>query len=160
MIHICQDPLPSRAGSPDNVELAMELEGLQGWPPLSRRAQLSASCATIVIDIPVCPLPQNSAQTPAYRPGLSARITILFTTPGIASTLPPSRGTQKLWITSTLLTLTSTLRPAGISSVSTTVREPVTVWRENRHCQRSACASTVIAGGPPGPRILSPKTTP
>ena len=39
--------------------------------------------------------------------------------PGMASILPPSRGIQKLWITSTLDTRNSTMRPRGSASVFT-----------------------------------------
>ena len=53
-------------------------------------------------DVPVitaCWIPQSSAQRATYVPG-DALNHVSLTRPGIASILPPSRGTHQLWFTS------------------------------------------------------------
>ena len=49
--------------------------------------------------ITACWIPQSSAQRATYVPG-GALNHVSFVRPGIASILPPSRGTHQLWLTS------------------------------------------------------------
>src|SRR2546423_5114737 len=51
--------------------------------------------------------PQNSTHWPRYTPGRSADALMRLTLPGSTSCLPNSLGTQKLWITSTLLSVST-----------------------------------------------------
>ena len=68
--------------------------------------------------IVVCWIPQSSAQRATYVPG-EALNHVSLTRPGIASILPPSRGTHQLWLTS----------PAGaVTSRCTTESAGATIW--------------------------------
>ncbi len=70
-----------------------------------------------------CETPQNSAHWPRYSPGVSAVNVSRFSRPGTTSRLPPSWGTQKLWITSGPSSTSATGRPAGTCSSFA-----VTIW--------------------------------
>src|SRR6266542_4359539 len=56
-----------------------------------------------------CWSPQYSAHCPRYTPGRSAWIHILFVRPEMRSVLPVSCGTQKLWMTSSVVSSTWTV---------------------------------------------------
>jgi hypothetical protein len=56
---------------------------------------------------------QNSAQRPVNVPARSARNWIVAVRPGIRSFLPCRFGTQKLWITSSDSSVTTTGLPIG-----------------------------------------------
>src|SRR5690606_38120686 len=66
----------------------------------------------------VCSRPQNSAHCPRMGLVESARRRMWLVRPGMASILPPSRGIQKLWMTSALVTWNSTVSPRGSTSRS------------------------------------------
>src|SRR5690606_23766185 len=86
--------------------------------------------------ISACSRPQNSAHWPRMGPAWSARSRSTLVRPGIASILPPRRGTQKLWMTSLLSTWNSTISPSGITSWSTeaAIVAPSASRYSNSHC--------------------------
>ncbi|MNQ64052.1 hypothetical protein D3C85_784560 [compost metagenome] len=61
-----------------------------------------------------CCAPQYSAHCPVYLPASSARTRRRLTWPGIMSSLPPSSGIQKLWMTLSDFSTNSTHSPAGM----------------------------------------------
>lgn len=61
-----------------------------------------------------CWSPQNSAHWPRYTPGSEASSHRLLRCPGIMSVLGPSRGTQKLWMTSSVVSASRTFTPVGM----------------------------------------------
>ena len=73
-----------------------------------------------------CCSPQNSAHAPRYSPGSSASSTSVLGPSGSMSSLPCSSGTQKLWMTSAEVSVSSTGSPAGMWISLATVTSPST----------------------------------
>ena len=77
----------------------------------SKSAGASATTRMIML---ACCSPQNSAHCPRYTPGSDASSHNVLGWPGIMSVFGPRRGTQKLWMTSSVVSASCTFTPAGM----------------------------------------------
>ena len=74
--------------------------GAGAFCPATQRSNAAGSSTITRSCMLAWQAPQNSAHWPQYSPTRSGVSTIRLTRPGTTSRLPPSCGTQKLWITS------------------------------------------------------------
>src|SRR5215469_10681406 len=80
-----------------------------------------------------CCVPQNSAHSPRYHPALVALSHMVLSCPGITSVLPPSCGTQKLWMTLSEIKLICTTVLVGIHISSAVTTLSLGYWNSHHH---------------------------
>ena len=94
-----------------------------------------------------CEAPQNSAHWPQYSPGVSGVSVSRFRRPGTTSRLPPSCGTQKLWITSGPSSVSWTGRPAGRWSSFAVATSSAGYRNSHHHWRPRTSTSSAPAAG-------------
>ena len=113
----------------------------------THRSNAAGASTTTRMPMLACEAPQNSAHWPQYSPGVSGVSVSRLSRPGTTSRLPPSCGTQKLWITSGPSSVSWTGRPAGRWSSFAVATSSAGYRNSHHHWRPRTSTSSAPAAG-------------